>query len=236
MCGGPLPSADEDAVNEHFNMFHPAECFASREDFEDQGASIQEVSSKSRWESSDESDSEVSDSEDNFNCDETAKDERDVNMNKTVGNHNDDNTEIDTICNKSEAEKTDNNGDNLIQGVTGDKSGSVTSDSVETETPESSTNKNKDTELAQIEEKSNHLGSVEEQVIPRKEKRKVNFNVTFGDIRKRGHNLIILPPSLEAEGRAGKFQAPLGHCSDILNISISAFRRTHTDTIPLKRI
>ena len=208
MCGGPLPSADEDAVNEHFSMFHPAECFASREDFEDQGAHIQEFSSKSRWESSDESDSEISDAEDNFNCDETAKDERDVNMNKTVGKHNDFNTEIDNTCNKSEAEKKDHNGDHLIQGVISDKSGSVTSESIETEAPKSSTNKNKDTGSAQIEEQPNHLGSVEEQFIPRNEKRKVNFNVTFGDIRKRGHNLIILPPSLEAKDRAGKFQAP----------------------------
>ena len=208
MCGGPLPSADEDAVSEHFNMFHPAECFASREDFEDQGASIQEVSSKSRWDSSDESDSETS--EENFNGNE-----RDVNMNKTVGKHNNVNTEIDKICNKSEAEKNDHNSDDLILGVISDKSGSVTSESIETETSESSTNKNKDTELAQIEEISNHLGSVEQQDIPRKEKRKVNFNMTFGEIRKKGHNHILLSPSLEA----GKFQAPLRHLSDVLNIS-----------------
>ena len=180
VCGGPLPSPGEDDVTEHFKMFHPTECFASREDFEEQGASIQEASSKSRWDSSSSDDSDSEMSEDNRSGIKRVYEKRDINMNKTDadnGEKNDANTETENVSNIIELEH-----DNDVHH--NPKFGSVTSISNETETSESSQSKNM--EIAQVQQEANHLFSVEQEIISSNEKRTVNFNVTFSGIKKKG--------------------------------------------------
>ena len=180
VCGGPIPSSDEAAVNEHFEMFHPVDCFASREDFEDQGASIQEVSSKSRWDS-EESDSETS--EENRNGNEKASVGNDVIMNITDADkrkQNEVNAGIEpTTINRKELDQQNNNDADDVQLEPNiNKPESIASESNETETSESS----KEMDMARIQRLANHLGSVEQEIIPTDEKQKVNFNVTFGGI------------------------------------------------------
>ena len=196
VCGGPLPSPDEDDVTEHFKMFHPTECFASREDFEEQGASIQDASSKSRWDSSSSDDSDSEMSEDNIITIKRVDEKRDVNMNKTDadnGEKNDVNTETENVSNIIELEHDDVHHNTK---TISDKFCNVTSMSNETETSESSQSKNMD----QVQQETNQLGSAELEIIARNEKRTVNFNVTFCGIKKKGAS----PPY--HQDKAGKFK------------------------------
>lgn len=155
VCGGPIPSSNEAAVSEHFEMFHPTDCFASREDFEDQDASIQEVGSKSKWESED-SDSETS--EENRNGNEKAGEENDVNMNNANTDkrrQNEVTAGIEPISNRKELNERNNNADDVQLEPETDKPESIASESNETETSESS----KEMDMARIQRLANHLGT-----------------------------------------------------------------------------
>ena len=131
VCGGPIPSSDEAAVSAHFDMFHPIDCFASREDFEDQGAGIQEVSSKSRWDSSDNSDSEGDKNEN-----ELAGEGSDVNMNQTDANsekQDNVNPEVEPLSNRTELDQRNQNDNDVHLKQKKSKPESVSSESNETE-------------------------------------------------------------------------------------------------------
>ena len=188
VCGGPISSSDETAVSEHFDMFHPIDCFASREDFEDQSASIQEVSSKSRWDSSDNSDSEA---EADTNGNELAGEGSDVSMSKTdADSEKQDNVNpvVEPINSITELDQGNQNDNDVHLKPKINKPESVSSESNETETSEPS----KEMDSARIQQLANHLGSVEQEIISTNENKsqKVNFNVTFGDIRKSGERSL----------------------------------------------
>ena len=106
VCGGPLPSNDGAAVSEHFSIFHPVDCFASREDFEDATVNIQDDSAKSRWDSIGDSDS--SEPKENENTNDQI--ETDVNLNESsIEDKKEVKVKTEVIKTKSESVSSESN-------------------------------------------------------------------------------------------------------------------------------
>ena len=188
VCGGPIPSADETAVSEHYETFHPTECFASEEDFDDQATSIQETCSKSRWDSSIDSDPESEDERNGNNVRDG--DKSSVNLETNRGDacneeQDDVENEMEITSNRPELEEGGQNDNDfhLNNKVMNNNPESVSSESNETSASETS-ECGKDNGMAQIQPLANNLLSKENKVISTEEGRKVDFKVTFGDTNK----------------------------------------------------